>query len=271
MELYKSNGTIANSYSYAPFGEVTQRGNITNPLQWSSEAYDAELGTVYYNFRFYNPVDGRWTSRDPVIDERRWNVYSYVYQAPLSSYDIIGLQAPGYEGALTVAIINQIQDRDRIVNSAAHQYCDNYNKYKDSKCCDGEGRMVSDPYIPKACDMCHKFVDKYSENGKVIKPVECVAECLSEAEAGMQKIGRCKDRNTQRLINHVSCYINCGFYLISSKAIGTPEGGWKMGFEELLPDLIETKIIEPTSKQIENQGREIQKALDCNPYCSKYL
>ena len=106
----------------------------------------------------------------------------------LSSYDIIGLQAPGYEGALTVAIINQIQDRDRIVNSAAHQYCDNYNKYKDSKCCDGEGRMVSDPYIPKACDMCHKFVDKYSENGKVIKPVECVAECLSEAEAGMQKI-----------------------------------------------------------------------------------
>ncbi|WP_297668541.1 hypothetical protein [uncultured Akkermansia sp.] len=30
MELYKSNGTIANSYSYAPFGEVTQRGNITN-------------------------------------------------------------------------------------------------------------------------------------------------------------------------------------------------------------------------------------------------
>ena len=104
-----------------------------------------------------------------------------------------------------------------------------------------------------------------------IKPVECVAECLSEAEAGMQKIGRCKDRNTQRLINHVSCYINCGFYLISSKAIGTPEGGWKMGFEELLPDLIETKIIEPTSKQIENQGREIQKALNCNPYCSKYL
>ena len=31
MELYKSNGTIANSYTYAPFGEVTQRGNITNP------------------------------------------------------------------------------------------------------------------------------------------------------------------------------------------------------------------------------------------------
>ena len=60
-------------------------------------------------------------------------MYSYVYQAPLSSYDIIGLQAPGYEGALTFAIINQIQDRDRIVNSAAHQYCDNYNKYKDSK------------------------------------------------------------------------------------------------------------------------------------------
>ena len=69
MELYKSNGTIANSYSYAPFGEVTQRGNITNPLQWSSEFYDSELGMVYYNFRFYNPLDGRWIARDPIAEK----------------------------------------------------------------------------------------------------------------------------------------------------------------------------------------------------------
>ena len=78
MELYKSNGTIANSYSYAPFGEVTQRGNITNPLQWSSEFYDSELGMVYYNFRFYNPVDGRWIARDPIAEKGGKNLYQYI-------------------------------------------------------------------------------------------------------------------------------------------------------------------------------------------------
>ena len=70
MELYKSNGTIANSLPTPP--SAKSRKGATSPiLQWSSEAYDAELGMVYYNFRFYNPVDGRWTSRDPIIDEKK--------------------------------------------------------------------------------------------------------------------------------------------------------------------------------------------------------
>ncbi|WP_143246886.1 RHS repeat domain-containing protein [Akkermansia muciniphila] len=91
MELYKSNGTIANSYSYAPFGEVTQRGNITNPLQWSSEAYDAELGMVYYNFRFYNPVDGRRTSRDPIGElDGGVNLYIIAANSILNDFDILG-------------------------------------------------------------------------------------------------------------------------------------------------------------------------------------
>ena len=72
MELYKSNGTIANSDSYAPFGEVTQRGNITNPLQWSSEVFDGELGLVYYNYRHYTPHDGRWISRDPIAEQEEF-------------------------------------------------------------------------------------------------------------------------------------------------------------------------------------------------------
>ena len=91
MELYKSNGTIANSYSYTPFGEATQRGNITNPLQWSSEAYDAELGMVYYNFRFYNPVDGRWTSRDPIGEESGANLFEFVGNDVYGKWDQLGL------------------------------------------------------------------------------------------------------------------------------------------------------------------------------------
>ena len=94
MELYKSNGTIANSYSYAPFGEVTQRGNITNPLQWSSEFYDSELGMVYYNFRYYNPREGRWISRDPIGEEEEANLYAFLHNKVLEELDDLGLFSP---------------------------------------------------------------------------------------------------------------------------------------------------------------------------------
>ncbi|MEG1938932.1 MAG: RHS repeat-associated core domain-containing protein, partial [Akkermansia sp.] len=84
-ELYNSDGTTATTYDYTPFGLPTQQGTdqqrttlnrhrlsfglptqqgTDQPFQWSSEVYDAELGMVYYNYRHYNPVDGRWISRD---------------------------------------------------------------------------------------------------------------------------------------------------------------------------------------------------------------
>ena len=32
------------AYTYTPFGEVTASGSVTQPIQWSSELHDAELG-----------------------------------------------------------------------------------------------------------------------------------------------------------------------------------------------------------------------------------
>ena len=40
---------------------------LLQPIQWSSEVWDSELGLVYYNWRYYNAIAGRWISRDPEI------------------------------------------------------------------------------------------------------------------------------------------------------------------------------------------------------------
>jgi RHS repeat-associated protein len=50
-------------------------GSTTQPIQWSSEFYDSELGLVYYNYRHYNPVDGRWLCRDAIHELGFLNVY----------------------------------------------------------------------------------------------------------------------------------------------------------------------------------------------------
>ena len=64
-EVFGSDGYIKTAYTYTPYGSVTANGNVTQPIQWSSEYNDSELGLVYYNYRHYNPADGRWIGRDP--------------------------------------------------------------------------------------------------------------------------------------------------------------------------------------------------------------
>ncbi|MBQ3144162.1 MAG: hypothetical protein IJB89_06580, partial [Akkermansia sp.] len=66
-ELYSTSGGIATSYTYTPFGKVTSSGNVTQPIQWSSEYRDSELGMVYYNYRYYMPMKGRWINRDFLV------------------------------------------------------------------------------------------------------------------------------------------------------------------------------------------------------------
>ena len=68
---------IAAHYDYAPFGAVTRTARATrvtnrdllseNPFRFSSEYHDLTLGLVYYNYRHYNPIIGRWQSLDPLF------------------------------------------------------------------------------------------------------------------------------------------------------------------------------------------------------------
>ena len=76
-EVFGSDGYIKTAYTYTPYGAVTANGNVTQPIQWSSEYSDSELGLVYYNYRHYNPADGRWTGRDFIPDAKVLNLYRY--------------------------------------------------------------------------------------------------------------------------------------------------------------------------------------------------
>jgi len=153
----------------------------------------------------------------------------------------LGEIAPGYGTAHAISEINRIQEENRVNNATAHRYCDNYSKNLGAKCCN-KSEYITDDYIHKAMDMCHKFVDKYSVNSKVIQPVECVAKCLSEAEKDHINIKDCADRNAAHLLKHISCYASCGFFLFDSYTLLTPNGGLKMGFNDLVPDLIESMM-----------------------------
>ena len=243
------NGIDAH-YEYAPFGAITRTSSAThignvdivadNPFRFSSEFYDAELDLVYYNYRHYSPALGRFLSRDPIQEQGGLNLYAFVGNNSLKQVDYLGQAAPGIDISIAIRDLIDLINSTRVDNGAAHSYCERYSRYIDATCC-RDGVEEQDNYVLKARNMCHDFVNMYSKNGKVIEAVECVAKCLSDAEDESMKISSCEDRNSLRLINHVKCYASCGFFLTDMRyEIGTPPGGWDMGFNEMLPDFIKS-------------------------------
>ena len=51
-EVFGPAGYIRTTYTYSPFGQVTDSCGVTQPIQWSSEVWDDEPGLVYYNWRY---------------------------------------------------------------------------------------------------------------------------------------------------------------------------------------------------------------------------
>ena len=80
-------------YEYRPYGGlVTSEGNMAqeNKFRFSSEYMDDELGLIYYNYRHLNPRDGRWISRDPIMEQGGWNLFAFVGNNGVNRWDYLG-------------------------------------------------------------------------------------------------------------------------------------------------------------------------------------
>ena len=81
-------------YEYRPYGGLlTSEGNMAqeNKFRFSCEYMDDELGLIYYNYRHLNPRDGRWISRDPIMEQGGWNLFAFVGNKIFNQADILGL------------------------------------------------------------------------------------------------------------------------------------------------------------------------------------
>ena len=97
-EVVSENGDTEAHYEYAPFGSVTalcgERSSM-NPWRFSSECADDEQCMVYYNYRCYNPIDGRWMNVDLFVDTPRELSFAYMYVGnnACQYYDSLGDRA----------------------------------------------------------------------------------------------------------------------------------------------------------------------------------
>lgn len=81
-------------YEYDPFGTLTRRtGSTSTRLQYrfSTKPRDFNTGLYYYGYRWYDPVTGRWPSRDPIEERGGVNLYGFVGNDGVNGLDVLGL------------------------------------------------------------------------------------------------------------------------------------------------------------------------------------
>jgi RHS repeat-associated protein len=89
----RSDGTLANSYVYRPYGELAaSTGTVSNPFRYTGAYFDDATGWYQMGQRYYHQPTGRFTQLDPlpesILDINR---YAYAGCNPVKFVDPTGL------------------------------------------------------------------------------------------------------------------------------------------------------------------------------------
>jgi RHS repeat-associated protein len=118
------------SYEYDAYGnEFTVSGSTPNNYLYRGEQYDSDLGLYYLRARYYNPLTGRFMSRDPengkIKDPRTLHKYLYAEGDPVNRIDPKGKDAIaeyavelGDDDATVQALLRSAQEvQDEVMNA----------------------------------------------------------------------------------------------------------------------------------------------------------
>ena len=72
---------------------MAKTGSLEQPFGFSTKRYFAELGLVYYGFRYYSPAMAKWITRDPIGETGGVNLYALVLNNPVNWVDPWGFSA----------------------------------------------------------------------------------------------------------------------------------------------------------------------------------
>lgn len=90
------NRTVVQRYSYSVFGQPRPTTSFRNSYQYTAREYDKETGLYFYRARYYDPMEGRFISKDPVgFAGGDVNLYGYVSNSPINWIDPFGLKKCG--------------------------------------------------------------------------------------------------------------------------------------------------------------------------------
>lgn len=137
--ILDQSGSLENvkRHDYLPFGEelfagITGRsagqgysGGDAVRQQFSAKERDLEIGLDYSVSRYYSPVQGRFTSPDPLLASGKlvlpqsWNRYTYCLNRPLTLIDPLGLIWGYYEDPIGQGHFHWYEDLNEMTKAGA--------------------------------------------------------------------------------------------------------------------------------------------------------
>jgi RHS repeat-associated protein len=96
-EYVNESGTEVAHFEYDPFGNLTETSyaddfnSLSFTYKFSTKPQDSVTGLYYYGYRYYDPVTGRWPSRDPIEEAGGMNLYGFVGNDGVNRIDRLGL------------------------------------------------------------------------------------------------------------------------------------------------------------------------------------
>jgi RHS repeat-associated protein len=98
----KSDGTLLSRRDYSPFGQLIAHYKLGSSgaatlaklnFGFSAKYADSESGLLYYGYRYYDSVTGRWVSRDPYKEKGGANLHAFLGNNGVNKIDKLGLFA----------------------------------------------------------------------------------------------------------------------------------------------------------------------------------
>ncbi|MGJ8676388.1 MAG: RHS repeat domain-containing protein [Akkermansiaceae bacterium] len=96
-DLINIAGVVTAHYEYDPFGNtLVKNGSFAdgNTYRFSTKPINIHAGSLYYyGYRYYDPVTGRWPSRDLIQERGGLNLYGFVHNDGVNRADFMGLNS----------------------------------------------------------------------------------------------------------------------------------------------------------------------------------
>ena len=204
-EYLNSAGVVQAHFEYDPFGNLIANTDTNGdfPIRFSTKMLEDETGLYYYGYRDYDPVTGRWPSRDPIEEHGGLNLYGFVNNDGVDWVDYLGLFNPGQGGY--------------------------------------PGPVKPEKFdCEKACENQNKFLDRLDAMGSNKEP-DCSGETGCALVTVVIDIGDpCS--NEDKDLGHVGVGVGNVFYDSGPGGVvpwwgGNPPSGKFHSFDKMLPDI----------------------------------
>jgi RHS repeat-associated protein len=103
MSLANSSGALVEQESYEPFGNTT--GSGATEYGYIGERFDQATHLMVLNARFYDPVQQRFITEDPIGTGGGLNVFAYSNNDPINASDPSGMYWCGYDSLVCASNI----------------------------------------------------------------------------------------------------------------------------------------------------------------------